>query len=390
MSLTPTLPVKNRIDDIEILRAFAVLLVIVEHVNFNLFAWNTPALKAFYGHFAGWSGVDLFFVISGFVIARDLVPRLQASETRSAYFRNTLAFWIRRFWRLVPSAWFWLAFILLASVAFNHSGAWGPFDNNLRTVLFSVLQIANFHVARIFGVEFAGAAFVYWSLSLEEQFYIALPLLVFISGRRLPWVLALIVIPQLFLERNTPLLALIRTDALFLGVLIALWSQLPSYQRLQPRFLRQPGVAFIVLMPLLVILAFNDSDCIRFTASPYGIVACLSGLLVLAASYDQDYFARPGWLKRPLLWIGTRSYALYLLHMPSYFLTREIWFRLSPAGTQFNSDFTYQFLATALVLLLGLSELNYRFIETPFRRRGVLIARRIQEKTSKKEGVAAE
>jgi peptidoglycan/LPS O-acetylase OafA/YrhL len=362
------------------------MLVIVEHINFNLFAWNTPALKAFYGHFAGWSGVDLFFVISGFVIARDLVPRLQASEARSAYFRTTLAFWIRRFWRLIPSAWFWLAFILFASVVFNHSGAWGPFENNLRTALFSVLQIANFHVARIFGVEFAGAAFVYWSLSLEEQFYIALPLLIFISGRRLPWVLAFIVIPQLFLVRDTPLLALIRTDALFLGVLIALWSQSPSYQRFQPGFLRQPGIAFIVLVPLLVILAFNDSDYIRFTASPYGIVACLAGLLVLAASYDQDYFARPRWLKRPLLWVGTRSYALYLAHIPSYFLTREIWLRLSPAGTQFNSDYTYYFLATALVLLLALSELNYRFIETPFRRRGVLIARRIQERTSKKEG----
>jgi len=51
--------VKKRIDDIEILRAFAVMLVVVEHMHFNLFAWNSPALASFYSVFGGWTGVDL-------------------------------------------------------------------------------------------------------------------------------------------------------------------------------------------------------------------------------------------------------------------------------------------------------------------------------------------
>ena len=58
-------------------------------------------------------------------------------------------------------------------------------------IIAAFLQVANFHVAMIFGREFAGAAFVYWSLSLEEQFYLLLPFLVLFSGRRLPYVLAL-------------------------------------------------------------------------------------------------------------------------------------------------------------------------------------------------------
>jgi peptidoglycan/LPS O-acetylase OafA/YrhL len=372
----------KRIDDIEILRAFAVIFVIVEHINFNLFAWNTPTLKAFYGNFGGWVGVDLFFVISGYVIAKDLVPRLQASASRQLYFRNTLVFWVRRFWRLVPSAWFWLCLILLASIVFNQSGAWGPFANNLKTAVAAMLQLANFHVAMIFGSEFAGAGFVYWSLSLEEQFYIVLPLVVFISGRWLPYVLAVIVIPQLFMERDTPLLALVRTDALFLGVLIALWAGRSSYRNFQPRFLRHPALALSLTAIMLLVLAYMGAEKTVFSNFRYGIVACLSGLLVLAASYDQDYFARPAWLKKPLLWVGTRSYALYLAHMPSYFLTREIWYRLSPAGTRFNTDYTWHFLVTALVLLIILSELNYRFIETPFRRRGVRIARRMLDRGS--------
>lgn len=374
---------KKRIDDIEILRAFAVIFVIIEHTQQNLFAWNTPTLKAFYGYFGGWVGVDLFFVISGYVIARELVPRLQGSDSNQAFFRNTLVFWVRRFWRLLPSAWFWLCFILVASIVFRDSGIWGPVQNNLEMALSALLQVANFHVAHVFGKEFAGAAFVYWSLSMEEQFYLALPFIILLSGRRLPYVLGLIVVSQLFLERSTALLALLRTDALFLGVLIALWSHSRFFELFNPRFLRRPVVAVVVIPLLLGILACVGSDKIFVTEFRYGLVACISGLLVLAASYDEDYFARWSWLKLPLLWVGTRSYALYLIHVPSYFLTREIWLRVEPAGTRFNTDYTYYFLATAVVLLVALSELNYRLIETPLRRHGLGIARKMEDRNIK-------
>ena len=367
---------KKRIDDIEILRAFAVLLVIIEHMQINLFAWGTPALKFFYQHFSGWSGVDLFFVISGYVIARDFVPRLQATESRREYFRATFVFWIRRFWRLIPSAWTWLLVILLASLFFNSSGVWGSFAANAKTVLSAFLQLANFYGASIYGQSFPGAAFVYWSLSLEEQFYIVLPFLVLFSGKRLPLVLCLIVIPQLLLHRDTPLLALTRTDALFLGVLIAIWSRSVSYLRFQPRFLRHPLLAAGFMVSALLVLGIGGSEMLPIKDYRYGIISCVSGLLVLAASFDQDYFSRPAWLNAPLLWVGTRSYALYLIHMPSYFLTREIWFRLAPEGTRFNTGYTFYFLGTALVLLIVLSELNFRLIETPLRKRGVEIARR--------------
>ena len=369
---------KKRIDDIEILRAFAVMLVVVEHMHFNLFTWNTPALASFYSVFGGWTGVDLFFAISGFVIARDLVPRLQAAGRRQDYFSVTLVFWVRRGWRLLPSAWMWLLLILLASVYLNRSGAWGSVANNVDMVVTAALQIANFHVAHVFGEQFAGAAFVYWSLSLEEQFYLLLPLLVFVSRQWLPYVLALLVVPQLFLQRETALLALVRTDALFLGVLIALWQRQPSYALFQPRFLANPAAALAAVLLLVGALACVGSRGLVIIEYHYGLVTCLAGLLVLIASYDGDYFARPRWLRALLLWVGTRSYALYLIHMPSYFLTRELWLRLAPAGTRFNSDYTWEFLATALVLLLGLSELNYRFLELPLRRRGVAIAGRME------------
>jgi peptidoglycan/LPS O-acetylase OafA/YrhL len=75
-----------------------------------------------------------------------------------------------------------------------------------------------------------------------------------------------------------------------------------------------------------------------------------------------------------LLWFGSRSYALYLTHIPAFFLTREIWFRLAPPGTNFGGSYSLRYVVTASLLLFAFAELNYRFVETPFRRRGARIA----------------
>jgi len=78
-----------------------------------------------------------------------------------------------------------------------------------------------------------------------------------------------------------------------------------------------------------------------------------------------------------MLWFGSRSYALYLIHIPAFFVTREIWFRIEPPGTVFTGAFTLRFALTASVLLLTFTELNYRLVEVPLRRRGARIAERI-------------
>src|SRR4051794_16579675 len=114
----------SRIDDIECLRAIAVLGVLIFHLQGVLFYWNPIWLGDIFKHFASWSGVDLFFGISGFVIARSLLPQLAAGAGNPGLQRRTLmAFWTRRGFRLLPSAWLWLALIMLAVLLFNQSGA---------------------------------------------------------------------------------------------------------------------------------------------------------------------------------------------------------------------------------------------------------------------------
>ena len=378
---------KNRIDDIEVLRALAVMLVVLEHLQLNLITWRTPEVISFFSYLGGWAGVDLFFAISGFVIARDLVPRLQGASDRSDYLNKTVVFWLRRFWRIIPSAWLWLALIMLGVLFLNESGAWGGFRSNFETIISALLQVANLHMAHVYGEGFAGAAFPYWSLSLEEQFYLLLPFIVLLSGRWLPHVLGVIVIIQLAMVRDSLYLNLMRTDALFLGVLIALWSKRETYRIFEPVFMQsRPYLRMLILIVLVGAIATAGSLHLRVIEHRLSLIAVISAVLVLIASYDKNYISSLGWLKKPLLWIGTRSYAIYLIHLPAYYLTREFWYRMEPAGTVFDASFTFKYLGVAFFLLFVLSDLNYRLIETPFRKRGVEIANKVAARQLEKSG----
>ena len=367
---------KNAIEDIELLRGFAVLLVVVHHAQANLISWTTPALTRFYSYFGGWVGVDLFFAVSGFVIARSLVPRLHAQPDGPAARRETLSFWMRRAWRLLPSAWLWLLVILLATLTFNSSGVFGSLEANLEASVAAVLQVANIRFAQAFMQWEYGSSFVYWSLALEEQFYLLFPLLILLSRRWLPYVLFGLVALQLFSPRSV-MLMMFRTDALALGVLIALWSAQPSYRRLQPALLAHRGLGVGVLLVLLLCLCALGSEPLTMFSMRIGAIALLAAALVWLASYDRNFLWPDGAFKRLMIWFGTRSYAIYLIHIPAFFFTREIYYRLYPQQGDFGDSFFYPFVLTAAVLIVVLSELNYRLIECPLRERGKQIAQRL-------------
>ncbi|WP_202369262.1 acyltransferase family protein [Pseudomonas sp. MWU318] len=366
----------RRIMDIEVLRAIAVLGVLFHHLQGSLFTDTVPLLEKIHAWVQPWWGVDLFFAISGFVIARSLIPALQGCTTRQEYWQQTRNFWLRRVFRLLPSAWLWLALILLACVFLNRSGAFGSLHANLQATLAGVLQYANFRFADSFFHYEYGSSFVYWSLALEEQFYLLFPLLIVLCRKHLVWALLALVAVQLFTLR-TPLLMVVRTDALALGVLLALWSAQPSYQRWQPTFLRRPWAGVSVLIGVALLMSFMATD--RFTFAPYriGSIAVLGALLVWIASYNRDYLLPAGHLQRLMAWIGSRSYGIYLIHIPAYLLVRELIFRLQAAGLPSPAGHPILTLLIAFGLIVLLSELNYRFIEMPMRNRGAALVRRL-------------
>lgn len=366
----------KRIMDIELLRGIAVLGVLFHHLTGSLFTDPVPLLEKIHGWGQPWWGVDLFFAISGFVIARSLIPALQGCRTRQEYWQQTRNFWLRRAFRLLPSAWLWLALMLLACVLINRSGAFGTLHANLQATLAGVAQYANFRFADSFYNYEYGTSFVYWSLSLEEQFYLLFPLLILLCRKHLVWALLALVAVQL-LTLRTPILMVVRTDALALGILLAMWSARPDYVRCEPTFLRRPwaGVSFLVLMALALSVMATD----RFTFTHYriGAIAVLGAVLVWVASYDRDYLLPRGLLKNLMVWVGSRSYGIYLIHIPAYSLVRELIFRLQAAGLPSPGGHPILTILIAGGLIALLSELNYRFVEMPMRNRGASLVQRL-------------
>ncbi|CAI8927858.1 MULTISPECIES: acyltransferase family protein [Pseudomonas] len=366
----------KRIMDIEVLRAVAVLGVLFHHLQGSLFTDPVPLLERVHAWAQPWWGVDLFFAISGFVIARSLIPALRGCSNRQEYWEQTRNFWLRRAFRLLPSAWLWLALMLLACVFLNRSGAFGTWSANVQATLAGVLQYANFRFADAFFHYEYGSSFVYWSLALEEQFYLLFPLVIMLCRKYLVWALLALVAVQLFTVR-TPLLMVIRTDALALGVLLAMWSVQPGYRRWEPVFLRRPWAGVFALIGLGALLSFMATDRFTFAGYRIGSIAVLSAVLVWIASYDRNYLLPAGGLQRLMAWIGSRSYGIYLIHIPAYQLVRELIFRLQGAGLPSPAGHPIMTLLIAGGLIVLLSELNYRLIEMPMRNRGATLVKRL-------------
>lgn len=223
--------------DIEVLRAIAILGTMVSHLDI-LFFWGSSRIDTLQRAFFFWGGVDLFFCISGYVITGNLLRTLPSGR-QGGFGAFAIPFWIRRAWRILPSAWLWLAAPLILSVVANRTGYLGTPKGNIIDALSAVAQVANFHfwACYAFPATTCGIDQVYWSLSLEEQCYIVLPVLLYFANRRtIAPILCVVVLIQVFLPR--PILSLlwfVRTDALALGALLALLQHRDWYAKVEPR-----------------------------------------------------------------------------------------------------------------------------------------------------------
>jgi peptidoglycan/LPS O-acetylase OafA/YrhL len=154
ISAAPALrPVASRIPELDGFRACAVLMVLVHHL---FYGWKTPALARL-PHMIripieqGWRGVDLFFVLSGFLITGILLD----SSDNHRYFRN---FYSRRVLRIVP---LYLTCIILMYFGYQKAAPY---------FLLSILYLANF--AHFFRIGVPHGPGVFWSLAVEEHFYL--------------------------------------------------------------------------------------------------------------------------------------------------------------------------------------------------------------------------
>ena len=376
--------IDDKNENIEILRAVAIIFVLIIHLGWAL-VFPSSTYSILVAHFDFSVGVDLFFVISGFVITRSLSHSFSSSYTYKRYI--VVAFWIKRIFRLVPAAFFWLMIVVV--YLFVTGELWNNQHlrlKNLIPVLAAVANIFNFYYAYCYAnlteeywrrILFYGH---YWSLSLEEQFYIVFPVVfVFFRKRVLIWLLVALITVQFFWLR--PFFSygwFFRIDAFCWGILLAL---LPvKSKNIIDRFLKNKTTALTAFF-LIILLPFASNQVQGFgnQTKTYGVslVASISAALVFLAVWNEKSFGT--WLpyRRLMLYIGSRSYSIYLTHLIVFEIVKHSWFVM--IGNTGFSDVGKKLVNIAVVILafiimLIASEMTYRLIELRFRIKGRVLA----------------
>lgn len=332
------------------MRAIAVLAVVIFHVDASLLP-------------GGFSGVDLFFVVSGFVISQSLASRPHAHAVP-----YLLDFYRRRVLRLLPALLLVLLFTFLLS-ALLMPRAWRneQFD---QTGLGALFGVANFVLAWQQGDYFSPGAdlnpFLHtWTLGVEEQFYLLFPLLflVWLRARQSrPWVNA--ILPLLALA--SLLLAAWQTKAAPISAFYLLPARLWElaagallYQCIATRTLAPHWQGWAVPGLLLVVVGFlfAGDQPVPF---PGAIATVVGTVMLLGAAASANGAPRPHVLLRglqwaPLVYLGRLSYSLYLWHWPLLVLLRWTY------GMQGIALWAYP------VMLLALASASYHWVECPLR-----------------------
>lgn len=356
-------------NDIEVLRAVGIIYVIISHLPVFM-PWSPSWHGWLFNHTYFWSGVDLFFAVSGFVIMKSISPWVFSSD-RDAYISSTISFWVKRFYRLIPASWFFLLLTYLASIFYNSAGTLGNPDFNLADAFAQFFYISNWRSYYCSsGFSSCGLNNHYWSLSLEEQFYFILPVAIFLLRKNVVWLFAALIVLQFPLSREPgSWLWFSRIDSMMWGCLIALFTETKFYQQIKPTSLKSPIYKVIIAIILLYALAFYArGEIVSFNL---GIVALVSAVMVWISSYNEGLlFGKFIANNKVVLWIASRSYSIYLSHPISYILMMEY---CKQTSGPLNSDdmFTIMFFGT--LLTVALSEFSYRFVESPLRKRGAKI-----------------
>lgn len=288
-------------------RAAAILLVVAGHASF-FFLPLTTKLDAWYG--LAFLGVELFFVLSGFLIGSILIAEFRE---RTFHLRQ---FWTRRWLRTLPNYFLFLALNIVLYRAMN--GAWPQFG------LFLVF-LQNF--AWPHPPWFSEA----WSLSVEELFYLIAPLTVLAVGRLAKWrggivrwlLLAIAVVTAIRVgyviwldpvwDSGVRKIALVRLDAFIYGVLAAWFYTVRGISPRIRQWLALAGAGGMVIVTLVFFLSARDHDFFARTFLFNLIPTSLAAMLPLAASWRSDgvpSFVLVG-VRRIALW----SYSLYLCQL---------------------------------------------------------------------------
>ena len=369
-----------RIPALDGLRGIAILLVLLRHAIFGVTSVQGIEAHSRFASFViacgqlSWSGVDLFFVLSGFLIGGILLD----ARSSPRFFQT---FYIRRAYRILPLYFLVIGLSLLPHLLAQFSAARAAHTTPLPLPWWSYATFTqNFWMAYL-GVFGPSGMGITWSLAIEEQFYLSIPLLIRnVRPRNLvivllmviacaPWLRVLLHSSMTYPGLASYVLMPTRADALCLGVLAALlvrnevfWNWLQSNRR---TLWSVTGVFFLGV----AYMTWQGYDALSFAMTTWGfswLATFYTCILLIAVSSSRGPVSRI--LQNPsLMRLGTLAYCSYLVHVAIMNALRH------PLKAHFPEFPVAAWLVGGILgiaLTLAVAALSYKYFEKPLLKRG--------------------
>lgn len=334
--------------EIDGLRAIAVLSVVFYHAGFSIFP-------------GGFSGVDVFFVISGFLLTMIIV------DEKSSNNYSLLNFYNRRVRRLLPVLYVILIFCIVAGITFLKPKDFTLFANSIIPAVGIFSNVFFSDNINYFSPSAETTPLIHiWSLSLEEQFYLIFPLIIsgcFLLKKYTRIALAIIVLQLMFMSymimhfahsQNLTNWAFFMMPSRAWELLLGAFSALIyPYLKDTPRWVRTPlSTLGLTLILYFIFFANDDNPWPNDTT----LIPTIGTFLFICFA-DSKSLVGKLISKKQIVYIGLISYSLYLWHQPIFSILRSI---------HIGQPKDWMMLAAILTSLL-FSYITYNFIEKPFR-----------------------
>lgn len=363
MSAQPTAHGDHRVPELDGIRAIAVWMVLLAHALFGftnapgaLASVPSPIIQVL-NH--GWLGVDVFFLLSGFLITGILLD----TKPRPHYFRN---FYLRRVLRIMP---LYFAVIIVWAFLYDDAGSY-----------FLLSSVFGANLSELFHIHEPHGPGVLWSLAVEEHFYLLWPLIVLLLRRRDLFLLSAVIfiaMPILrgifaargMLPDSIYVLSWFRFDGLVGGAMIAMWAKSPYYSESSAK--KIAGALAVILIALsLVGLKFGifgrysiASVALRYTQT---YLAFGTFFILVVANRGKLWTAPLRW--RFMQLSGALSYCIYLVHLSigdgyEHLVTK---YGIVPAEHFGATGAVLIRAAVMVVLSFAIAMVSRKYLEEPF------------------------
>ena len=355
---------RRHIPELDGVRGCAILMVLIWHyLNCQGVTQRTFLAYSSIGSSLFYTGVDLFFVLSGFLIGGILIDY----QRNRGFYRT---FYMRRAARILPVYCFTLACFFVLRATLDHRYFGWLFESTLPDAAYlTFTQNIAMGLQGTFGPHFLG---ITWSLAVEEQFYLVVPILLLISGiDRFKFLVVLFVVLTPFLRVmmpgfhtfvNTPF----RMDSLFIGVVLAIMFRSDDILDLLDRHKKALSGIFVAMLFGMAALTLTRVDLSSNFLGPTALAIFYASFIALAVLYQDSKITSV--LRTTLMTrLGMYSYGLYMYHQMVAGLMHGM---LRGAAPTMTTGSGILITLASLFITVGLSVISYHTFEMFFMKLG--------------------